>query len=117
MKNLKPKKSLKRNERRIAILGDEWVCELTTVERVRKLYGGEATAFVDMSNRRIYFSVPHFTLGNVIHEVGHAMYDSLCLESTVSLSLKDLEEIWCSFLARNAVTIVRTANEILRAFK
>lgn len=115
MSGSRQKTSFKTKRRRIDILGETWKYELTTQERVDRLLGESSPAFVNFNNRTAYFSVDDFSRNILIHEICHIYHRTLCIDTTVKISMEDREEITCEFMARNAAAIVRLANQMYRA--
>lgn len=117
MKNSKRKKpSVQFN-----VLGKKWRAVRTTRETVRRKFGPDAPsgllAYTDFANSCVFFSSDSFTLHTVLHETVHIHFDSLCLDTTYDISLSDLEEIMCEFVATNIDSIRSVSMEIFRGLK
>lgn len=98
------------------IQSDHWKIEFFEEDAFVRRFGEGIAGLCNTAQRKIYFHDGEFTKPVIIHELAHAYYSYLCLEST-TLTNSQLEEVWCDLIARFGPTIIRQSNQIFKEYK
>jgi hypothetical protein len=90
-------------------MGDTWTIYLTSPEEVAQLADDPSCpAFVEPDDRQIYFSNTYdLNSVNIRHELWHVCFHYRYLDSTIGLSVQDVEEISAETFAREGEKLVQ----------
>lgn len=98
------------------INGDTWIAKIVSKKEMNKQSGDEDTeALCIAEDKTMLFLKDKLTINHIRHEVGHAFWSTLCLDSTTQISREDIEEIAVSLFASKGPDIIRTSNIIFKA--
>jgi hypothetical protein len=82
------------------ISGEEWTLKLWRSKAYEKLHGDDSAAITTPDENLIEFKENELSLETVAHEMFHANFKYLHLDSTTSLIIDDVEEIIASWIGR-----------------
>lgn len=88
-------------EVQVLINEDTWTCRLWRAKTYEKLHGDDSGAITDVVEKFIDFRDDEFSLETVGHELTHVYFKYLHLDSVVDPKIKDIEEIFSSWLGAN----------------
>lgn len=101
---------------KIKIHHDNWKVYFLEEEPFIRKFGEGIAAITSLEDKCIYFHDGEINRDHVTHEVVHAYYSYLCLNST-TLNNAQLEEVFCDMVAIFGRTIMKQSNHIFREFK
>lgn len=107
MPRAKPKKTIK-----IVVGHDEWTCHLWRSRAYIKKHGDDSMAMTTPGSLLIDFRDDELSVDVVAHELTHAYFKYLHLDSTTNLQVEDFEEIVASWLGTNFMRFAKQANEL-----
>jgi hypothetical protein len=108
----KPKVVLK-----VIIGNDEWTCRLWRTKPYIKLYGDDSGAITSPNEFLIDFRDDELSLEVVAHELTHAYFKYLHLDSVIGLDVDNLEEIVASWLGKNHLRFTEMAQTLYSQLK
>lgn len=98
----------------IEINEDKWKCVLNTKRAYIKLHGDDSDAITLTTKKEMHFRKDTFSQNVVAHELFHAYWEYLCLDTTSEIKLSDVEEIMAEFMASNYIKFYDKANLIYK---
>ena len=97
----------------VQINGDEWSVLVLHDEDYEKKHGNDSVGTTEVKTKVITLRESNSAENETIrHEIYHCYYDYLCLGSSESISLEDLEEINAEFYAKNVIKMEKTVEEV-----
>jgi hypothetical protein len=112
MAKRKPKTSIK-----LQVNEEMWTCQLWPAKVYEKLHGNDSNAITDIEECTIDFRDDAVTLAICGHELMHAYFKNLHLDSVVQPKIEDVEEIIASWIGANFVKFYHKANLIYSALE
>lgn len=100
----------------ITILNKSWTIRLISKKRFKRKHG-DFHAITATHKRYIDLKPKHADLETIIHELFHAYYYELCLDSTTKLTLADQEEIFAELMAHYGRDLLDLAERIERTIQ
>ena len=101
----------------VQVNGLAWTCRIWRPKPYVKMHGDSSTAMTLPADRILDFRTDDFTEDTVGHELTHAFFKYLHLDSVNSPAIEDIEEIVASWLGANYKQFYEKANTIFVAFK
>lgn len=100
----------------LLINGDTWSVKLMEEDAFIHKWGEGFEALTVLEAKLLYFHDDGIALDTVIHELCHAYYSYLCVNST-QLGSDQLEEIWCDMFGMHGAKIIRQARQVFKWLK
>jgi hypothetical protein len=101
----------------VQVNGLAWNCRIWRPKPYVKMHGDNSTAITVPGERIIDFRTDEFNQEVVGHELTHAFFKYLHLDSVHSPAIEDIEEIVASWLGANYIQFYEKSNAIYSAFK
>lgn len=99
----------------IQIHGNKWKARLYKPEDYIKIHGDESGALIILDEKEIHFrNDENFCIEKIGHELNHAYWPQLCLDSTESMEIERLEEIMSSYVGNNIVSLYENTMTVFR---
>jgi len=95
---------------KIQIQGQVWKCFLLEDDEMEKKFGGGIAGLCDHKRYQIFFAEGELDLETVIHELCHAYYSHMCVNSA-GLSNDQMEEIFCEMFAKQSRNVLKKLRE------
>lgn len=112
------KKVLKPKNRTFVQIKDEtWQCYLWSNSSYKKVHGNDSGAVALVDKKELHFREDEFSIDSVGHELVHAYWTTLHLESTISLKIDDMEEIVASFIGGNFINFYQNTLHVYNELK
>lgn len=100
----------------LEIKGLTWKLSVQRDEEYIKHHGGDSEGITVGSQRHIYIKESALYLEVVLHELGHAYFQS-CLTYTANLNEEDIEEVFCEIIANHGSQMVTDARRYTKYLK
>lgn len=101
----------------IKIKGASWRIRLLNNTAFKALpvekTGGYYVAFCDEVERELVFNLVNLSRGVVMHEILHAFVAETNTESTVNITIVDMEEICCSIIQNHFMDMMKICDKII----
>lgn len=105
-------KSKVKAQLKIQINDEMWVCKLWSAKAYEKQFGKDSDAITEISPRYLNFRDDAFNKDVVGHELMHAYFKYLHLDSVETPKIYDIEEIISSWIGYNFEKFYHKANLI-----
>jgi hypothetical protein len=102
---------------KMQIANDEWTILLWRAKPYIRMHGDDSGAITTPAKKLMEFRDDELCLEFVAHELFHAYFKYLHLDSTVSLKIDDVEEVIASWLGSNFQRFTDQANLIYAKLK
>lgn len=112
MAKRKPKASYK-----IQINDESWVCRVWPAKTYVKMHGNDSDAITNLVDKYMDFKDDAFLIETVSHELMHAYFKYLHLDSVVNPKIEDIEEIIASWMGTNYDKFYHKVNLIYSTLK
>ena len=97
----------------VSINDDAWTCRLWRAKTYERIHGTDSGAITIEAERIMDFHDTHFSEINVAHELFHAYFNYLHLESISEPKLDDIEEVLASWIAANLHKFSNKVGEVM----
>lgn len=94
------------------VLGKEWLLRVLKKKKYAKKRGKDSVAITIAYKRRIDVHESGTDVETIIHELVHAYFHELCLDSCQEISVGDLEEIYAEMMSKFGREILNLADAI-----
>jgi|SRR6266853_2138735 len=112
MSKAKPKTSFE-----IQVSEDTWTCHLWKAKSYIKLFGDDSGAIMDPDEKTLNFRDDNLEPEIIGHELMHAFFGYLHLDSVVDPRIDDIEEIMASWQGTNFIRFHEKVVAIYEALK
>lgn len=101
----------------VLIKGIKYSIKYMTKSDYEKKFGRTCDANFSGSKRELTFKSDQIKKDTIMHEVIHAFYDSLLLNSCHNIDIEDQEEIFCELISTHYTDIGKITNNIYKYLK
>lgn len=102
---------------KVQINDEMWSCKLWPVKVYEKRFGEDSDAITDTEARTMNFKDDAFTVEIIGHELTHAYFKYLHLDSVENPKIDDVEEIIASWMGYNLEKFYHKVNLIYTSLK
>lgn len=97
----------------LVINEDTWTCSLWRAKSYNKKFGEDSEAITYPADKTVDFSDDNFDMETVRHELFHAHFKYLHLDSVVDANVDDIEEILASWIGSHLDKFQAKCNLVL----
>ena len=102
---------------KVRIKDIEWIFELMNQEDYEEKNGKDSQGITIKDKLKVEFSIDHFSLSLIRHELMHVYFSSCCIGSTGEMTVDDYEEIAAEIIEFHGEDICRTSKKIFNTLK
>lgn len=94
-----------KNQFRITVKGDAWMCNVLPASEFNALFGENNTGMTVIPDRRIYFKTDEIRWDTIAHEIYHC-YFSYINTGSANLAQEDVEELNAEFISKDLMKMM-----------